>query len=87
MPQQKCSHALVPEALLSRRLKSNRLLSEVKTNITQIKGVRHVMAGPQVNHNTAFQYGISMDFDDKAALKPGVRMRPNVICITNTLIS
>lgn len=45
------------------------IIREVKANITQIEGVRHVVAGPQINQNAAFQYGISMDFDDEAALK------------------
>jgi hypothetical protein len=45
------------------------VLRDVKANITQIKGVRRVIIGPQINQNASFQYGISMDFDDEAALK------------------
>ncbi len=47
----------------------HKVLQEVKENISQIKGVRNIVMGPQINKNANFQYGISMDFDDEAALK------------------
>ena len=46
-----------------------KILREVKDNISGIKGVRNVMVGRQTVESTAFGYGISMDFDDEAALK------------------
>lgn len=46
-----------------------KILSEVKANISSLKGVRNVMVGRQTVESTDFGYGISMDFDDEAALK------------------
>ena len=46
-----------------------KILQDATENITQIKGVRNVVAGPQTNQLAGFKYGISMDFDDEAALK------------------
>jgi hypothetical protein len=45
------------------------ILQEVRTNITKLKGVHHVVVGPQINQKAQFGYGISMDFDDEAALR------------------
>lgn len=46
-----------------------KILKEVKENISQLKGVHNLFIGPQVNERATFKYGISMDFDDEAALK------------------
>lgn len=46
-----------------------KILREVKANISQMKGVHHMVVGEQINPNANFKYGISMDFDDEAALK------------------
>jgi hypothetical protein len=46
-----------------------KILREVKANLAQLKGVRNIFVGAQVRSQVAFQYGISMDFDDEAALK------------------
>src|SRR5262249_17386450 len=46
-----------------------KILKEVKANISGLKGVHNVSVGAQALDRTPFQYGISMDFDDEAALK------------------
>ena len=46
-----------------------KVLREVKANIIGLKGVRNVFIGAQTNEGVPFKYGISMDFDDEAALK------------------
>jgi len=45
------------------------ILKEVRKNISSLKGVHSVFTGPQINERASFKYGISMDFDDEAALK------------------
>jgi hypothetical protein len=47
----------------------NRVLKAVKENISGIRGVRNVFVGSQISDRTPFTHGISMDFDDEAALK------------------
>jgi heme-degrading monooxygenase HmoA len=44
-------------------------LKDVKKNISGLKGVHGLFIGPQINERASFKYGISMDFDDEAALK------------------
>ena len=46
-----------------------KVLGEVKQNISGMKGVNNVFVGAQVNSKAPFTHGISMDFDDDAALK------------------
>jgi hypothetical protein len=46
-----------------------KILHEVKANISSIKGVRSVVVGAQTSERAPFNYGISMDFDDEAAFK------------------
>lgn len=46
-----------------------KILKEVKDNITGIKGVRNVVVGAQIVERAPFNYGISMDFDDETAFK------------------
>ncbi|HKZ79880.1 MAG TPA: Dabb family protein [Pyrinomonadaceae bacterium] len=46
-----------------------KIFKEVKENISQLKGVHNLFIGAQVNERASFKYGISMDFDDDAALK------------------
>ncbi|HSE99119.1 MAG TPA: Dabb family protein [Blastocatellia bacterium] len=46
-----------------------KVLKEASSHIAGLKGVRNVYAGAQINPQSAFKYGISMDFDDEAALK------------------
>ncbi|HWP43473.1 MAG TPA: Dabb family protein [Blastocatellia bacterium] len=46
-----------------------KVLKEAAANIATLKGVRNVFAGAQINPLSDFKYGISMDFDDEAALK------------------
>lgn len=40
-----------------------------KADVSSNKGVGNIVVGPQINKGGKFQYGISMDFDDEAALK------------------
>lgn len=47
----------------------HKILKEVKENISKLKGVHNLYVGAQVNERASFKYGISMDFDDEAALK------------------
>jgi heme-degrading monooxygenase HmoA len=47
----------------------HKIFSEVRQNISQLKGVHNLYTGAQVNERATFKYGISMDFDDDAALK------------------
>ncbi len=46
-----------------------KVLREVKANISTLKGVHNVIVGTQIMDRITFTYGISMDFDDEAALK------------------
>jgi hypothetical protein len=46
-----------------------KILREVKANISGLKGVRNVFVGAQVIDRIPFAWGISMDFDNEAALK------------------
>jgi hypothetical protein len=46
-----------------------KVLKEAAGHIAGLKGVKNVYAGAQINPQSAFKYGISMDFDDEAALK------------------
>ncbi|MCW5970036.1 MAG: Dabb family protein [Blastocatellales bacterium] len=46
-----------------------KILGEVRANIEGIEGVRNVVIGSQSIDRIPFRYGISMDFDDEAALK------------------
>jgi len=46
-----------------------KVLKETKANIASLKGVHNVFVGAQTNERAPFKYGISMDFDDEAALK------------------
>lgn len=46
-----------------------KILHEVREHLAKLKGVHNVVVGAQINQNAGFQYGISMDFDDEAALK------------------
>ncbi len=46
-----------------------KVLKDVKANITTLKGVRSVVIGAQIAERAPFKYGISMDFDNEAALK------------------
>lgn len=46
-----------------------KVLRKVKANLISLKGVRNVFIGAQTNDGVPFKYGISMDFDDEAALK------------------
>src|SRR5215470_434490 len=46
-----------------------KVLGEVKQNISGMKGVNNVFVGVQINSKAPFTHGISMDFDDEAALK------------------
>ena len=45
------------------------IMNDVKKNISGMKGVHGLFTGPQINERASFKYGISMDFDDEAALK------------------
>lgn len=45
------------------------VLKEASSHIAGLKGVRNLFAGAQINQQAQFKYGISMDFDDEAALK------------------
>ena len=55
-----------PEATQSQ---IDQIFAEVRSNVSQLKGVRNVFTGAQVNERATFKHGISMDFDDEAALK------------------
>lgn len=46
-----------------------KILGEVRANIEGIEGVRNVIIGSQSIDRIPFRYGISMDFDDEAALR------------------
>ena len=46
-----------------------RIQKDVKENISKLKGVHNLFIGRQTNERAPFKYGISMDFDDEAALK------------------
>jgi heme-degrading monooxygenase HmoA len=46
-----------------------KIFKEVKENISQLKGVHNLFIGAQVNERASFKYGMSMDFDNEAALK------------------
>ena len=46
-----------------------KVLQEVKQNISGMNGVHNVFVGAQVNTKAPFTHGISMDFDDENALK------------------
>jgi heme-degrading monooxygenase HmoA len=46
-----------------------KIFKEVKENVSQLKGVHNLFVGAQVNERATFKYGMSMDFDDEAALK------------------
>src|SRR5262249_2492668 len=46
-----------------------KVLGEVKQNISGMKGVNNVFVGAQVNSKAPFTHGISMDFDDESALR------------------
>lgn len=46
-----------------------KVLKEARSHIAGLKGVRNVFAGDQINQQAQFKYGISMDFDNEAALK------------------
>ena len=46
-----------------------KILKEVKANITSMKGVRNVFVGRQIIDRIPFVYGVSMDFDSEASLK------------------
>lgn len=46
-----------------------KILKEVKENITGIEGVRNVVVGAQIVERALFNYGISMDFENEAAFK------------------
>jgi len=46
-----------------------KVLKESSEHIATLKGVRNVLAGAQTHQQSQFKYGISMDFDDEAALK------------------
>jgi hypothetical protein len=46
-----------------------KVLKESSGHIATLKGVRNVLAGAQTHQQSQFKYGISMDFDDEAALK------------------
>ena len=46
-----------------------KILKEVRANISSMKGVSNVIVGAQIIDRIPFTYGISMDFDDEAALK------------------
>ena len=46
-----------------------KILKEAATQIAGGKGVRNIFAGAQIHPQAQFKYGISMDFDDEAALK------------------
>ena len=46
------------------------MMKDVRKNIAPMKGVHGLYIGKQTNPKAAgYQYGISMDFDDEAALK------------------
>ncbi len=47
----------------------NKIFNEIRDNLAQLKGVHNLFIGAQVNQMSSFKYGISMDFDDEAALK------------------
>lgn len=47
----------------------NKIFNEIRDNLGQLKGVHNLFIGAQVNQLSSFKYGISMDFDDEAALK------------------
>ncbi|CAN5770965.1 hypothetical protein BH18ACI4_BH18ACI4_00150 [soil metagenome] len=46
-----------------------KIFKEVRENISLLKGVHNLFMGAQVNERATFKYGMSMDFDDEAALK------------------
>lgn len=46
-----------------------KIFKEVRENISLLKGVHNLFIGAQVNERATFKYGMSMDFDDDAALK------------------
>lgn len=46
-----------------------KVLKASRDHILPLKGVRNVFIGAQINERGPFKYGISMDFDDEAALK------------------
>jgi hypothetical protein len=45
-----------------------KILKDVKETISKLKGIHNLFIGRQTNEHAAFKYGISMDFDDQAAL-------------------
>src|SRR6266480_4458206 len=45
-----------------------KILKDVKETIGKLKGIHNLFIGRQTNEHAAFKYGISMDFDDQAAL-------------------
>jgi heme-degrading monooxygenase HmoA len=45
-----------------------KILKDVKETISKLKGIHNLFIGRQTNERAAFKYGISMDFDDQAAL-------------------
>jgi multidrug efflux pump subunit AcrB len=47
----------------------DKIFAEIRSNLSQLKGVHNVFTGAQVNERATFKHGISMDFDDEAALK------------------
>jgi hypothetical protein len=46
-----------------------KVLLEVRQNVSGMQGVRNVIVGAQINVKAPFSHGISMDFDDENALK------------------
>ncbi len=46
-----------------------KILKDVRETIGKLKGVHNLFIGRQTNERATFKYGISMDFDDEAALK------------------
>ena len=45
------------------------MMKDVRKNIAPMKGVHNLFIGKQTNQKAPWQIGISMDFDDEAALK------------------
>ncbi|HEU0048231.1 MAG TPA: Dabb family protein [Nitrososphaera sp.] len=46
-----------------------KILKDVKETISKLKGIHNLFIGRQTNERAPFKYGISMDFEDEAALK------------------
>ena len=46
-----------------------KVLKDASGHIAGLKGVKNVFAGAQIHPQVQFKYGISMDFDNEAALK------------------